>query len=365
MRIAPKLAFLLLLFQACSSGSDSAETTDNAGSQAGIEVPEGFEVQLVAAEPLVMDPVAMDWGADGRLWVVEMADYPLGIAGQSRPGGRVRCLQDVDRDGIYDRSTLWIDHLSTPTGIIAWRQGVLISAAPDILYVEDTDGDGQADHQEVLYTGFNQGNQQHRVNGFCWGLDNWLYLANGDSGGVIVSKKTGQQVDIQGRDVRIRPDEGLIEAIEGQTQFGRSRDDWGNWFGCNNPNPALHYVLADRYLKRNPHFAPPPARRRTSAPWARGRRWRPARHPLPHYWETMRTPRAGTPPQAAPAVAPARDDGAFELCPASDDHSDRCCGGPDRHARGGGGVARAAALVCLSEIRLCRAFGNSCCCRRY
>ncbi len=230
-------------------------------SLTNIEVPEGFQVQLVAAEPLVMDPVAMDWGADGCLWVVEMADYPLGIAGQSQPGGRVRCLQDVDRDGIYDRSTLWIDHLSTPTGIIAWRQGVLISAAPDILYVEDTDGDGQADHQEVLYTGFNQGNQQHRVNGFCWGLDNWLYLANGDSGGVIVSKKTGQQVDIQGRDVRIRPDEGLIEAVEGQTQFGRSRDDWGNWFGCNNPNPALHYVLADRYLKRNPHFAPPPSRR--------------------------------------------------------------------------------------------------------
>jgi putative membrane-bound dehydrogenase-like protein len=226
-----------------------------------IEVPEGFKVELVAAEPLVMDPVAMDWGPDGRLWVIEMADYPLGIDGKSKPGGRVRWLSDRDGDGVYDRSTLFLDGLSTPTGIMAWRKGVLISAAPDILYAEDTDGDGKADRTEMLFTGFGKGNEQHRVNGFAWGLDNWVYLANGDSGGVIVSKKTGAKVNISGRDVRIRPDEGLVEAVEGQTQFGRSRDDWGNWFGCNNPNPIFHFVLADRYLRRNPHFSPPGSRR--------------------------------------------------------------------------------------------------------
>ncbi|MFP6694595.1 MAG: PVC-type heme-binding CxxCH protein, partial [Pirellulales bacterium] len=226
-----------------------------------IEVPEGFEVQLVAAEPLIADPVAMDWGPDGRLWVVEMADYPLGVDGKGAPGGRVRWLSDTDGDGVYDRSTLFLENLSTPTGIMVWREGILITAAPDVLYAEDTDGDGKADRKEVLFTGFGKGNQQHRVNGLCWGLDNWIYLANGDSGGVIVSNKTGAKVDIRGRDVRIRPDEGLVEAVEGQTQFGRSRDDWGNWFGCNNPNPIFHYVLADRYLRRNPHFSPPAARR--------------------------------------------------------------------------------------------------------
>lgn len=235
------------------------KTTD--ASLSSIEVAEGFEVKLVAAEPLVADPVAMDWGPDGRFWVVEMADYPLGVDGHSKPGGRVRFLEDTDNDGTYDRSTLFLENVSTPNGILVWRKGVLISAAPDILYAEDTDGDGRADQVKKLFSGFGEGNQQHRVNGFCWGLDNWVYLANGDSGGVVVSKLTGTQVDIRGRDLRIRPDEGLIEPIAGQSQFGRHRDDWGNWFGSNNPNPIFHYVLDDGYLQRNPHFSPPASRK--------------------------------------------------------------------------------------------------------
>jgi putative membrane-bound dehydrogenase-like protein len=242
-------------------GSKPARSKTAEASLRSIEVPEGFEVQLVAAEPLVMDPVAMAWGPDGRLWVVEMADYPLGVDGQSTPGGRVRWLEDTDDDGVYDRSTLFLENLSTPNGIMVWRNGVLITAAPDVLYAEDTNGDGRADRIDVLFTGFGKGNQQHRVNGFAWGLDNWIYLANGDSGGVVVSSKTGTQVDIRGRDIRIHPDQGLIEPVAGQTQFGRSRDDWGNWFGCNNPNPVFHFVLDDHYLGRNPHFSPPASRR--------------------------------------------------------------------------------------------------------
>ncbi len=242
-------------------GSRPARPKSPRASLNSIEVPEGFDVQLVAAEPLVMDPVAMDWGPDGRLWVVEMADYPLGIEGRSKPGGRVRILKDTDGDGVYDRSTLFLDKLSTPNGIIVWRDGVLITAAPDVLYAEDTDGDGKADPTDVLFTGFGQGNQQHRVNGLAWGLDNWVYLANGDSGGAVVSTKTGARVDIRGHDVRIRPDEGRIETVAGQSQFGRSRDDWGNWFGCNNPNPIFHFVLDEHYLRRNPHFSPPASRR--------------------------------------------------------------------------------------------------------
>ncbi len=236
-----------------------AKTTD--ASLRSIEVAEGFEVKLVAAEPLVADPVAMDWGPDGRLWVVEMADYPLGVDGQGKPGGRVRFLEDTNDDGVYDRSTLFLENVSTPTGILVWREGVLISAAPDVLYAEDTDGDGKADQVDKLFSGFGEGNQQHRVNGFCWGLDNWVYLANGDSGGVVVSKLTGTEVNIRGRDLRIRPDEGMIEPIAGQSQFGRHRDDWGNWFGSNNPNPIFHYVLDDGYLQRNPHFSPPASRK--------------------------------------------------------------------------------------------------------
>ncbi|MDX1969762.1 MAG: c-type cytochrome, partial [Planctomycetaceae bacterium] len=151
-----------------------------------------------------------------------------------------------------------------PSGIHPWKNGVLVSAAPDIFFAADTDGDGKADVREVLYTGFAEGNQQHRVNGFTWGLDGWLYLGNGDSGGTITSAKTGKTLDIRGRDLRIHPETGGMEAVNGQTQFGRARDDFGHWFGNNNSRPMWQYVLEDRYLSRNPHIAPPDTRRDVS-----------------------------------------------------------------------------------------------------
>lgn len=213
-----------------------------------------FEVQLAAEEPAVRDPVAFEWGADGTLWVAEMIDYPVGI-GTGKPGGAVRMLRDEDGDGVYERSVLFLGGVNFPAGIMPWRKGVIVSAAPEIFYAEDTDGDGKADLRRVLFTGFGEGNQQHRVNGFDYGLDNWVYGANGDSGGEIKSELTGQTVDIRGRDFRFQPDTGAFEAIAGQTQFGRHRDDWGNWFGNNNPNWLWHYYLPEHYLARNPYLA--------------------------------------------------------------------------------------------------------------
>ncbi len=215
----------------------------------------GFVVEQMAAEPLVMDPIAFAWGPDGKLWVVEMGDYPLGLDGKGKAGGRVVYLEDSKGDGKYDKRTVFLDNLPFPTGVLPWRKGVLITCAPDILYAEDSDGDGKADVRKVLFTGFHEGNQQHRVNSLAWGLDGWVYCANGDSGGRIRSSKTGKVVNISGRDVRLRPDTGEVEAESGQTQYGRSRDDAGNWFGGNNSWPMWHFVLADRYLRRNPHFA--------------------------------------------------------------------------------------------------------------
>jgi len=226
-------------------------------SQALIEAPPGFVVELVAAEPLVKDPVAFEWGADGKLWVAEMADYPLGLDNNGQPGGRVRFLEDTDNDGRYDRSTLFLKGLRFPNGVMPWRRGVLISAAPEILYAEDTDGDGQSDHTEALFRGFIEGNQQHRVNGFTYGLDNRLYCANGDSDGDILSIPAGAQVNIAGHDFSFDPDTGEIELEAGETQFGRNRDDWGNWFGSSNSNPMYHYVLPERSLRRNASLAVP------------------------------------------------------------------------------------------------------------
>lgn len=230
-----------------------------ADSLAAIRVPAGFEVQLVAAEPLVKDPIDLAWGPDGKLWVVEMADYPLGLDGKGQPGGRIRFLESTRGDGVYDKSTLFAEGLRYPTAVLPWRGGVLVATVPDVLLLEDTDGDGRADRRTPVLTGLAIGNPQHLANSLQWGLDGWVYLANGDSGGKVTSRQVTTPLELGRRDFRIGPDDGRIEVLEGQTQAGRVRDDWGSWFGCNNSNPLWHYALEDRYLRRNPNFVPPNA----------------------------------------------------------------------------------------------------------
>src|SRR5688572_11511056 len=119
-----------------------------------LHVKAGYEVELVAAEPMVIDPVAIDWGLDGKLWVVEMHDYPLGLKNKGKPGGRIKYLEDTDNDGRYDKSTLFLDNVNMPNGIIVWRNGIIVTAAPEIFYAEDTDNDGKADVKRTLYKGF-------------------------------------------------------------------------------------------------------------------------------------------------------------------------------------------------------------------
>lgn len=245
-------------------GETDSPAKEAAAALKSIHVRPGFEVELVAIEPMVQDPVAFDWGPDGALWVAEMADYPEGAHGPGVFGSRIRRIEDSDGDGVYDRSTVFLEPAPLANGVLAWGKGVLVTCAPDIVYAEDTDGDGVADRTEVLYTGFENINEQHVVNGLRWGLDNWVYCANGDSGGKIRSTRTGEEASISGRDLRIDPERGLIEPIAGLTQFGRVRDDWGNWFGCSNPNPGWSFVQDDRYISRNPHLAAPRFRKDVS-----------------------------------------------------------------------------------------------------
>ena len=226
-------------------------------SVASLKTRPGLRVELVAAEPLVKDPINLDWGPDGKLWVVEMTDYPLGIDGKGTPGGRVRFLEDKDADGRYETSTVFLEGLNYPTSVKAWKNGVLVIACPEIIYAEDTDGDGRADKREVLYLGFREGNQQHRVNGLEWSLDGWLVIANGDSGGTVESVKTGEKLELGSFDLRIHPDSGGMELLTGRTQYGRARDNFDNWFGCSNSRPFFYFSLKQKDLLRNPHVIYP------------------------------------------------------------------------------------------------------------
>ncbi|MHB1077957.1 MAG: PVC-type heme-binding CxxCH protein [Prosthecobacter sp.] len=229
-----------------------------------LHVKPGFEARLVAAEPLVQDPVFIDWDAKGRMWVVEMGDYPFapgektkdGSVGQEKVSelqtGRVKILEDTNGDGVYDKSTLFLDGLKHPTGLAPWKNGVFIANIPDIFYAEDTDGDGKCDKRETWFTGFTAGNPQHLVNGFCWGLDGWFYGANGDSGGDITCVKTGKKIALGTNDFRFDPRSGEFALEGGRSQYGKWRDDFGNWFGNNNSTIGWHYWLPFRYLERHP-----------------------------------------------------------------------------------------------------------------
>jgi putative membrane-bound dehydrogenase-like protein len=229
-----------------------------------LKLKAGYEAMLVAHEPLVQDPVFIDWDAKGRMWVVEMGDYPFapgektndGRVGQDKvselQAGRVKILEDTNGDGVYDKSSLFLDGLKHPTGLAPWKNGVFVANIPDIFYAEDTDGDGKCDKRETWFTGFTAGNPQHLVNGFGWGLDGWFYGANGDSGGNITCVKTGKKIALGTNDFRFDPRTGEFALEGGRSQYGKWRDDFGNWFGNNNSTIGWHYWLPFRYLERHP-----------------------------------------------------------------------------------------------------------------
>ncbi len=212
------------------------------------EVRDGFEVQVVASEPQVQDPISIAWAPDGRLLVVEMAGYP-----RDPQRGRIRVLSDADRDGRFERSEIFADGLSFPTSVQPWKSGVLVTCAPDILYLEDRNGDGVADHQEIWFSGFTSGNPQHQINHLEWGLDNRFHCSNGDVGGVVDSTKTGKSVWIHGLDFSFSPVDRSMQTLTGMSQYGRCRNDWGDWVGCNNLIPGWQAVIQQRYLERNMH----------------------------------------------------------------------------------------------------------------
>ncbi len=230
------------------------------------QIEAGYSIELVAAEPRVASPVALDFDEDGRMFVVEMPGYPL----DTGPTGRIRLLEDRDGDGRFERSSVFADGLVLPTGVMRYRQGVLVTAAPDVWYLEDADGDGKAEKREKVLTGFAFSNPQHTVNSPVFGLDNWIHLAHegpagaviypelfGDRGGPLrFPDKAGSPELAVGRHaVRFRPDTLEIEARSGRSQFGHAFDEWGHYLTLDNSNHARHEVIAARYLKRNPALA--------------------------------------------------------------------------------------------------------------
>ena len=238
--------------------------TAPADAQETFRLHSGFRLLSAASEPLVADPVAACYDADGRLYVVEMRGYPYpeGVV----PGG-IDIIEDTDGDGRFDRRSEFVGGLSWPTAVVPHEGGVFIAVAPDIIYVKDTDGDGKADIRRVVFSGFGTQNVQGLVNGLIWGPDGWIYGSSGSNGGEIrnLTKPASASIQVRGRDFRFRP-EGVgpdapltFEAATGGVQFGHSFDDWGRRFVCGNSNHIRQIVLPADALARNPAFLSPAA----------------------------------------------------------------------------------------------------------
>lgn len=223
-------------------------------------LPEGLDIELVASEPQIADPVAMAFDEHNRLWVVEMGDYPHGPEPGQPPRSKIKLLLDQDGDGRFETVHTFAEKLLFVTGVLPWRGGVIVTLSGQVAWMKDADGDFKADVVETWFTGFAEQNSQLRANHPALGPDGWVYIANGLRGGKVVTVKPEwavpghEPLDISNRDFRFDPHSGRSEAITGTGQFGLTFNDLGERFVCTNRNPCIQIVLEDRYLKRNPHL---------------------------------------------------------------------------------------------------------------
>jgi putative membrane-bound dehydrogenase-like protein len=226
------------------------------------QIKPGFRIELVASEPLVMDPIALSFDEQGRLYVVEMRDYS---ERRDEHLGRIRLLEDTDGDGRFDKSTVFADNLAWPTAILCYDGGVFVGATPDIFYLKDTNSDGVADIREVAFTGFGAGvarlNVQQLFNSFSWGPDNRIYGADGGNGGSITSPKRPNDPPLQlrNRDYSFDPRTREMRAESGGGQYGMSFDDRGHRFVCSNSSHIRAVMYDERYAGRNRFFTLPPS----------------------------------------------------------------------------------------------------------
>lgn len=258
-----KISFLAaaLLLSACHKSGPPYSPSDSLKT---FKIASGYKIEPFVSEPDVVSPVAMEFDENGNIYVVEDRGYPLNVKGKV---GRVKLLQDTNGDGKPDKTTVFAENLVMPTGVMRWKKGILVTDPPDLIYFEDTDGDGKADVRRVMLTGFPFSNPQHTANNPVYGLDNWIYIAHeGPATAIIFKNEFGDRgssiryVDRTGvpplkepsRCVRIRPDSGQLEALSAPSQFGQSFDDWGQHFVVGNSNHVREEAIAARYLQRNP-----------------------------------------------------------------------------------------------------------------
>lgn len=227
--------------------------TEPSKVQASFQVKPGFEMQLVAAEPLVVDPVAFDFDEDGRLFVAEMRDYS---ERRDEKAGRIRVLEDTDGDGVFDKSWVYAEGLPWPTALLCYDGGLFVGATPDLFYFKDGDGDHRAEIKTTVFTGFAKDNLkrlnvQALMNSLRWGVDQRIHGSASVSGGSITSpvNPAMKAVDLRGKDFSFDPRTLEFRAETGGGQHGMSFDNEGSKFICSNSDHIQSVLVEDRYLQ--------------------------------------------------------------------------------------------------------------------
>lgn len=224
--------------------SNCASDTERAPS--GFFIQDGYQLTLVAAEPLIKDPVDIEFDEHGHTYVLEMPGYPY-----EDSLSRIVLLKDKDLDGDYESSSIFASGLELASSIMPYDQGILVAAPPYLLHVRDTDQDDKADQRDTLMGGFSTGNLQHNYNGLTFGIDGWIYAANGgNSGQPYWWGDMSSKIELGGDDFRINIDQKKIEKIGPSSGgFELGIDEWGEVLGTHNLEHVNQIVYPRKYGK--------------------------------------------------------------------------------------------------------------------
>ena len=222
-----------------------------------MSVPDGFRVELVAAEPDLVNPIAMCFDDRGRIWVTESVEYPRKPAGPGRD--RVKVLEDTDRDGRADKVTVFADGLNIPTGVAIGYGGVWVLNAPDLLFLREQGG--KETSREVVLTGFGRTDTHELPNSLTWGPDGWLYGLNGVFNQSRVRSNRGREYQFNCALWRVHPRTREFQIVaEGTSNpYGLAWDVEGSALveACHWANDHLfHFVETGQYQRQAGTFPP-------------------------------------------------------------------------------------------------------------
>jgi len=246
------LIFFALILSSCSDKSPYPDPLSPEESIKTFHFAGDFKAEIFAAEPYVIDPVSMEFDEQGNAYVVGMLDAYKPDSAKGK--GSIVMLRDKNGDGRADTSIIFADHIREASSILPWDGGLLIAAAPNIMFYKDTTGDGHADVKEILFTGFFNKNEEAQISNLRFGVDNWIYANNnGQAGEVSFARMpNAPKLHMQGADFRFRLDRNLFELTTGRGQYGLAMDDWGHRFFTQNSLHIQQAGVPGHYLERNP-----------------------------------------------------------------------------------------------------------------